>query len=143
MSLITTLQTIIDDVSKFEMLLPNIITGLEHSVKNFKAGNLARFLNKWKTISSDREIIDMITGTTIEFEHIPVQTRPPAIQQFSDTEVQIIETEISKLLSKGVIVQAVREIGDFLSPIFIREKKDGSHRLILNLKGEVQQKTKI
>ena len=76
----------------------------------------------------------MITGTTIEFEYIPVQTRPPAIQQFSDTEIQIIESEIAKLLNKGVIVQAVREDGDFRSPIFIREKKDGSYHLILNLK---------
>ena len=41
----------------------------------------------------------MVTGTTIDFEHIPVQSRPLAIQTFSDSEVQIIETEISKLLS--------------------------------------------
>ena len=52
----------------------------------------------------------------------------------SDTETQIIESEITKLLNKGVIVQAVREDGDFRSPIFIREKEDGSYHLILNLK---------
>ena len=133
-SLITTLQTVIDDVSKFKILLPSIITGLEQSVKTFKAGNLARFLNKWKSISADKEFIDMITCTTIEFEYIPVQTRPPVLQQFSDTEIQITESEITKLLNKGVIVQAVQEDGDFLSPIFIRQKKDGSYHLILNLK---------
>ena len=76
----------------------------------------------------------MITGTTIEFECIPVQSRPPAMTNFSDTEAHLIENEINTLLSKGVIVKTVRENGDFLSPIFLRDKKDGSHRLVLNLK---------
>jgi hypothetical protein len=99
-----TLQTVIDDVSKFDSLLPRIMTGLEQSVRTFKAGNLSSSLNKWKSITSDKEIIDMETGTTIDFAHIPVQSRPPAIQTFSDSEVQIMETEPSKLLnSKGVI----------------------------------------
>ena len=133
-SLTTTLQTVIHDVSKFETLLPAIITGLEQSVKCFKAGNLTSFLPKWKSITSEREILDMITGTTIDFRYLPVQHRPPAIRKFSDTESQIIETEIKKLLNKGVIVSTDRETDDFISPIFLREKKDGSHRMILNLK---------
>ena len=33
-----------------------------------------------------------------------------------------------------MIVRTVRETDDFLSPIFLREKKDGSHRMMLNLK---------
>ena len=32
-----------------------------------------------------------------------------------------------------MIVRTDRETGDFISPIFLREKKDGSHRMILNL----------
>ena len=43
MSLTTTLQTVIHDVSKFETLLPVIITGVEQNVKCFKAGNLTSF----------------------------------------------------------------------------------------------------
>ena len=135
MSLTTTLQTVIDDVSRFETLLPNIITSLQHKVQTFSAGNLANFLSKWKSITTDTEIIDMVTGTTIEFESTPVQSRPSAPKNFSDTEVLVIENEITKLLGKGVIVGAERESGDYLSPIFLRDKKDGSHRLILNLKG--------
>ena len=69
MSLTTTLQTVIDDVSKFETLLPTIITGIEQSVKCFKAGNLTSFLPKWRSLSSDKEIIDMITGTPIDFKY--------------------------------------------------------------------------
>ena len=44
------------------------------------------------------------------------------------------ETEIEKLLHKGAIVRTDRETGDFISPIFLRKKKDGSHCMILNLK---------
>ena len=134
MSLPSTLQTVIHDVSKFETLLPVIVTGLEQSVKCFKAGNLTSFLSNWRTITSDSEILDMITGTTIDFKYLPVQHGPPAIRAFSDTESQIIGTEIEKLLNKGVIVRTDRETGDFISPLFLREKKDGSHRMILNLK---------
>ena len=109
MSLITTLQTVIHDVSKFETLLPVIIAGLEQNVKCLKAGNLTSFLSEWRSITSDREILDMITGTTIDFSYLPVQHGPPAIREFSDTEFKIIETEIEKLLNKGVIVRTDRE----------------------------------
>jgi len=48
--------------------------------------------------------------------------------------MDVIGTEIEKRLHKGVIVATGHEKGDFISPIFIRPKKDGSFRLILNLK---------
>ena len=92
-SLTSTLITVIHDESKFETLLPVVITGLEQSVKCFKAGNLTSFLSSWRTITSDSEILDMITGTTIDFKYLPVQHGPPAIRAFSDTESQIIETD--------------------------------------------------
>lgn len=133
-SLTSTLQTVIHDVSKCKTLFLVIITGLEQSVKCFKAGNLTSFFSNWRTITSDRENLDMITGTTLDLKYLPVQHRPPAIREFSDTESQIIETETTKFLNKGVIVRTDRETGDFISPIFLREKKDGLHRMILNLK---------
>ena len=46
----------------------------------------------------------------------------------------IINTEIKKLLQKDVIIAIGHEKGEFISPIFIRPKKDGSFQLILNLK---------
>ena len=42
--------------------------------------------------------------------------------------------EISKLLSKGLLELTHRSPGDFKSNIFVRPKKDGSYRMILNLK---------
>ena len=45
-----------------------------------------------------------------------------------------IQTEIEKLISLGVIVESNHEKGEVVSPIFVREKSDGSYRIILNLK---------
>ena len=42
--------------------------------------------------------------------------------------------EISSLLEKAVIVESTHEPGEFISSVFVRLKKGGSHRMILNLK---------
>ena len=55
-------------------------------------------------------------------------------EKFNATEQCIIDNEIDKLLGKGVIEVTQHCRGEFISPIFIRAKKDGSHRMILNLK---------
>ena len=54
--------------------------------------------------------------------------------RFSDKEKVAINGEISKLLQKQVIYKCDQIPGDFISSIFLREKKDGSNRFILNLK---------
>ena len=53
---------------------------------------------------------------------------------FSPSEREIITEEITKLLDKGVIEQIDRVRRDFISTIFVRPKKDGTFRMILNLK---------
>ncbi|GFO11366.1 transposon ty3-i Gag-Pol polyprotein [Plakobranchus ocellatus] len=45
-----------------------------------------------------------------------------------------IDTEIENLLEKRVITKSKHEPDEFISGIFTREKPDGSHRMILNLK---------
>ena len=49
-------------------------------------------------------------------------------------KTEIITQELKKLLNEGVIVECSRETGDFVSTIFIRQKKDGTFGTILNLK---------
>ena len=55
-------------------------------------------------------------------------------QRFNITEENIITAEILKLCNKGVLEETTHCIGEFISPIFTRRKKDGTYRLILNLK---------
>ena len=55
--------------------------------------------------------------------------------QFNDAESAIIDSEIVKLLNKGVIVKSTHSQGEFVSSIFLRLKKNGvDYWMILNLR---------
>ena len=53
---------------------------------------------------------------------------------FSKGDPLIIAGEINRLLEKGVITKTSHCDTEFISTVFTRAKRDGSHRLILNLK---------
>ena len=53
---------------------------------------------------------------------------------FSYTEIQSVAKEIGKLLDKGVIELPSHEKDEFLSPVFLLPKDDGSFRMILNIR---------
>ena len=46
----------------------------------------------------------------------------------------MINSETDKLLNKAVIARTKHEPGEFVSPVFLRPKKNGAHRMISNLK---------
>ena len=47
----------------------------------------------------------------------------------------LIHARITHLLELGVIEPAVHSPDDYISTVFVRKKKSGKHRMILNLKG--------
>ena len=49
-------------------------------------------------------------------------------------KIKIIDEQIACFLERGTIEKATQSNGEYISNIFIRPKKDGSYRLILNLK---------
>ena len=108
---------------------------LHQMVLNFSARQLKDHVGSWESLTSDQVILDAIKHYHIEFEaNTPVQPYPPKQIHFSPSEREIITEEISKLLSKGVLEKTEHAEGNFLSTIFVRPKKDGSYRMILNLK---------
>ncbi|CAB3984921.1 Hypothetical predicted protein [Paramuricea clavata] len=100
-------------------------------------GRLKQFIHFWEKLTSDKFILETIAGYKIEFKPEAIcdhnWSRNPETK-FNDKEQCIIDNEIDKLMCKGVIEVTQHSLGEFISPIFIRAKKDGSHRLILNLK---------
>ena len=74
-------------------------------------------------------------GLKPEFLGDPPAKQISYIPQFSKEDESVINLEIQKLLSKGVITKCEHENGENISPIFIRQKPDGSCGLLLNLKG--------
>ena len=82
-----------------------------------------------------KDILFTVMGMSIEFCDKPIQHYLLKSVR-SEKEIQIISDEINKLLAKGAIDHEVTEHSDneIISDIFLRDKKDGSHRIILNLK---------
>ena len=69
----------------------------------------------------------------IDFKNRPQHANVPKIPHNTE-EKSIINLEIDKLLKKGVITKCQKEEDNFISTVFIREKKDGTFRTIFNLK---------
>ena len=54
--------------------------------------------------------------------------------RFLKKERQIIDIQIQEFLHKGIISCCIFQEEQIISPIFLRPKPDGSHRVIFNLK---------
>lgn len=99
--------------------------------KHFQAGQITDHIEQWRNLTSDPEILETV-GQSIEFTQIPVQIQPPFQRKWSQEEAEFIDSEIFSLLRKGVIQQSKHEKGEFISSVFLRPKRDGSYRMILN-----------
>ena len=84
-------------------------------------------------MTSDKDILITVMGMSIEFSDKPIQHYLPKSVR-SEGKIQIISAEINKLLSKGALEVTDHSDNEIISDIFLRDKKDGSHRMILNLK---------
>ena len=91
------------------------------------------FLGQWQKITNDQTILHIISGWEIPFVNKPPQMTAKSCI-VSKGEEKIVEQEIKKLISKGAIEQTKFVKGQVLSSLFLREKKDGSQRPILNLR---------
>ena len=113
----------------------DIVNSLVNSQTSFQAGKLKHFSPQWQTITTDPSILQIVTGVKIEFINSVAPTQHygrPSV--FNAHQHSIVKEEIDKLLAKRVIIPAAQETGEFVSTIFLRPKKDGTHRTILNLK---------
>lgn len=100
----------------------------------FQAGRLKYFIGQWQELTSDEEILQTVRGCTIEFYDLPsVQTSKP-ISKFNASQSVIVQNEIEKLLEKQVLEIVESEPDENISSIFLRRKRNGTYRMILNLK---------
>lgn len=79
----------------------------------------------------------MVLGCHIDFDdniEEPSQMHS-RVTQVSVQESALIDAEVQKLLAKGVLEEAEHCEGEWLSTVFLRPKKNGEFRMILNLKG--------
>ena len=69
-----------------------------------------------------------------DFNTLPTQLHEPKPLAFDAQETEFLQQEIQRLLAKGVIEHSQQEEGKYISTVFLRPKKNGSYRVILNLK---------
>lgn len=79
-------------------------------------------------------MLDTLGGYKIKFMYEPLQLSVKATHQVSIENKQLLELAVDKLLKSKAIEKCSPSEGQFVSPIFLVPKPDGSHRFILNLK---------
>ena len=99
------------------------------------AGCLKDFIHQWKELTSNKNVLSCISGYKIPFASQIYQSVPPRETLWSTKEIEIISVKISELLVMGAVQRVESCEGQFISKIFIIPKPNGTHRLILNLKG--------
>ena len=94
-----------------------------------------QFLGAWEQITNDPEILEIIEGYSIKFQHTPFQMGPPPpLRNFSEGEMAAIDKEIVDLLKKGAIEVCSHTPGEFISNIFTVPKKSGGNRPAVDMR---------
>ena len=99
------------------------------------AGRLAHFVQNWRLISSDPDVLAAVVGYKLEFTTTLFQTGLPPVLHFSKSDSAKIDTEIQSLIQIGALKQVQPEADQFLSNLFLVRKRDGTSRPVINLKG--------
>ena len=98
------------------------------------SGQVKHLFSTWEKFTNDSDILSTIRGIKFQFHTEPWQDVFPTPTRFSESECQLIDAEVQTLLDKGAIKVVSHETGEILSNIFLRPKKSGEMRPIINLR---------
>ena len=99
-----------------------------------KAGCVANQVSEWEKLYSDLEILSTVSGLRLDFTEEIEYRSSVTLSKYSPKEKIFLSVEIKNLLYKGVIEERQHEESEYISPIFLTSKSDGSFRMILNFK---------
>ena len=122
-----------DASSRFNQEAERLLRIAQNRVAHFSGGQLRNNFLQWESLTSDREVLNTVSGLSFDFINEPEQRNPPGELKFSAEEERAIDLEIEKFLSRGIISLSSHDPYEFISNIFVRRKRDGSYRMILNL----------
>ena len=101
----------------------------------FQVGMLFKFFDQWRSITSNRFVLNMVWG-----HHLQLRFHPPLFCDFPHSNVKaaavhhpVIQKEVDELLAKGAIEPSSGGTGFYCS-VFVVPKCTGGLRPILNLK---------
>ena len=104
--------------------------------ESFEAGRLKQYLHEWRNISHDPKVLNIVRGVRIEFDETSDISFPgvPGKQLYHIKVSPELDAVIQELVEMKVICEIAQSQRGYISPIFTVPKKDGSLRMILNLK---------
>ena len=73
-------------------------------------------------------------GKKINWVSVPFQTKEPKELRLSQEVSKALDGEVLKMVEMGVIEPCQNKAPQFISTLFLRNKKDGSVRPVINLK---------
>ena len=101
----------------------------------FQVGILFKFFDQWRSITSNRFVLNMVQGN-----HLHLRSCPPLFRDFWHFNVKaaaahhpVIQKDVDELLAKGAIEPSSSGAG-FYSSMFVVPKHAGGLYPILNLK---------
>ena len=98
-----------------------------------QAGQISRHIQSWSKLTSDAWVLNCGQGYEISFLLKPIQHRIPIPLKLTSNEITFVDSEIKLLLEKGVLEKVNPVQGQWLSNIFLRPKRNGKFRMILDL----------
>ena len=99
------------------------------------AGRVSHFLPNWEVLTQDQWVLQTVAGCQLDLANAPYQTHRPHQIQTTAENATLITAEVQELLTKGAIVETQLSPHNYVSQIFLVEKKDGGQRPVINLKG--------
>ena len=116
-----------EEMPQLEVCMLN--SQLNEKLVTFEPGKAKNFFSNWCSLTSDPEILETISCLPIDVSSSPERGH----QHYCSTQQQSInDHEIKKPLTKKVVARSKHEDVEIIYPIFLREKPDGSFRLVLN-----------
>ena len=125
-------QGIITEIHKIlkDYDLPIAFPGVKFlnlSQVEFLGGRISHFIQNWKLLTADQSILQIVAGHKIIFEETPV-VKNKIMTHPSKNLINSV-----KELLKLKVIETTKDKG-VTSNVFLVDKPDGGHRLILNLK---------
>ena len=101
----------------------------------FVGGKIFAAKQQWLTLSKDTWLFDVVHGRVIELTDFPSQSFLPRPLSLSSADRLALDTALVQLLSQKVVESCDPSDGQgFFSNVFPTLKKDGTARIILNLR---------
>ena len=98
--------------TKLSLYNHNNVNAMKSESIPFQAGRIRHYLENWQNITSDHEILQTVSGATIEFANGSTESEvqfTQAISKFNAMQTEIVQNEIMDLQSKQFIEEVEHE----------------------------------